>query len=108
MGRKFAQTSTFTIVSLKGNLLKLKVSLAMNAPAQKATPPGAPPGTEIELLNYKGSGSGTINLNLDTLDCELEMKQSSTEKTRVTSPQSPQPIESESTTEVSLKLTQKD
>ena len=108
MGRKFAQTSTFSVVSFKKSLLKLKVALEMKAPAQKATPPGAPPGTEIELLKYEGSGSGTIAINLETLDCELEMKQASTEKTKVTSPQSPEPIVSESTTEVSLKLTQKD
>ena len=63
-GIKLQQITRYTLVSVKGNILKLKVKLSQHANQQLIEKAGIPEGLILTLDSFKGEGSGDMTLDL--------------------------------------------
>jgi hypothetical protein len=59
-GMKLTQVAISELVSLEGNVMKLKITISQSAPKQKITTQGV----TVDLDHYKGSGGGETTLDL--------------------------------------------
>ncbi|MEZ4265928.1 MAG: DUF6263 family protein [Myxococcota bacterium] len=66
-GMTLYQVGEYTLESIDGDTLKLKVKLSQLGPKQTMDPPGLPPGMTAELLDMRGSGEGSMEVVLTSL-----------------------------------------
>jgi hypothetical protein len=55
------------VVSLSGKTVTLKTTIEQTAPPQAFVNPALPPGTDVRLQKFTGTGTGSITLRLDSL-----------------------------------------
>jgi hypothetical protein len=63
-GISLQQTTRYTLVSVKGTLMKLKVKLTQHGDQQMIEKPGLPEGLLLTLDRFVGVGTGELTLNL--------------------------------------------
>jgi hypothetical protein len=76
-GMHQVQKGTYELVSSDGKAVSLKLATEQMAPAQAVTNPMMPPGTQVMLQKLTGSGSGTVQLRLDSLVPSSQITQQS-------------------------------
>jgi hypothetical protein len=103
MGMSLSQTTHFTIESIVGPIVKVKVTTEQSTPPAVMDPANLPAGAKVELLKFSGTGIGQVVLNLKTLDMTSDMALSMSIQTRAEAPGAPGPITS--TTENKLHVT---
>lgn len=63
-GITLKQTTRYTLVSVKGNIMKLKAKLTQHGDQQLLNKPGMPEGLVLTLDRFVGVGSGDLTLDL--------------------------------------------
>ena len=66
-GMTIQQTARYELVELHGDRFECKVTITQTASAQKIQSPDLPPGTNVELVSMKGSGTGELDVTLGRL-----------------------------------------
>ncbi|HKA90312.1 MAG TPA: DUF6263 family protein [Haliangiales bacterium] len=66
-GMEVQQTADNELVSVSGNVAKVKTTLKQTADRQPMNPPGLPAGASVELIELKSSGSGLSEVDLTKL-----------------------------------------
>ncbi len=66
-GMEVQQTADNELVSVKGNVAKVKTVLTQTADRQPMTPPGLPAGATVELIELRSTGSGESEVDLTKL-----------------------------------------
>jgi Family of unknown function (DUF6263) len=104
MGMALSQTTHFTIESIEGDVVKVKVTTEQSTPPAVMENASLPPGTRVELLGFKGTGQGTVTLNLKTLDMTSQMNLSMNIQTKTEAPGAPGPITSTTENRLSVSV----
>jgi hypothetical protein len=74
-GIEFEQEFVYTLESMTGTQLELRITAKQRAAPQEIDVPNAPSGTEIRLLSYRAKGKGTTTFDLAApLPVESEVK----------------------------------
>jgi hypothetical protein len=102
-GMTIYQVGDYTLESLDGDKLTLKVKLTQLGPKQTMDPPGLPPGVSAELLDMRGIGEGTMEVALTSLVPVSQVKVTSNTSMRMTTQGTPQDMKMTMTMDLGIK-----
>lgn len=102
-GMTIYQVGEYALESMDGDKLKLKVKLTQLGPKQTMDPPGLPPGVKAELLDMRGAGEGTMDVDLTSLVPVSEVKVTSNTSMRMTNQGVPQDMTMTMTMDLGIK-----
>jgi hypothetical protein len=102
-GMSIFQVGEYALVAMDGDALTLKVTLTQLGPKQMMDPPGLPPGVTAELLDMRGTGSGTMEVNLTSLVPVSRVSVTSATSMRMTQQGAPQEMSMKMTMDMGIK-----
>lgn len=102
-GMTIYQVGEYTLEAMDGDKLKLKVKLTQLGPKQTMDPPGLPPGVKAELVDMRGVGEGTMDVELTSLVPVSQVKVTSNTAMRMTTQGAPQEMTMTMTMDLGIK-----
>ena len=103
-GLVVTQINEVKLSSLKGTKVKFELSFSQTADKQILQTPGLPPGAQVELLAMKGTGKGSMDVDLATLIAKSEFDIDMSVDTKISGAGSPQPIMTATSTGMTIKM----